>query len=88
MEKIEKMLVEKPEDGFAGIKKSKTVKTLNVVPEKPKLVRHKYKCDIGKKSYTFQTKKELCDGIGLSNKAANKLLKGEVESDKIKIHTI
>lgn len=76
------------EDGYAGIKKNKNIKTLNVVKEQPKLIRHRYKCEVGKKSYTFKNKKDMYTTLGLSRNTTNKILKGELASDKIKINTI
>lgn len=55
---------------------------------KSNLVRHRYKCDVGKKSYTFKSKKEINSSFGLSNKITNGLIKGEMASNKIKIHLI
>lgn len=77
------------EDGYAGIKKNSRVKAVNVLPpSRSALVRHKYKCDIGKKSYTFKNKKDLSSTLGLSRTNTNKLIKGELASDKIKINLI
>ena len=78
----------KAEYGYAGVKKKKDINTLNVVQQKPKLIRHKYKCDVGKKSYTFRNKSELASGLGLSRGVTNKILKGELASDKLKISLI
>lgn len=66
----------------------KKVKSEKVKPEKAKLVRHKYKCDVGKKSYTFKNMNEISSGLGISRKTTNKLVKGEIASDKIKINLI
>lgn len=65
-------------------------KTKKVAPPapKPKLARHKYKCDVGKKSYTFKNKKDMSDGLGLSRTVTNKIIKGELGSDKLKISMI
>lgn len=76
---------DKQEHGYAGVKKNNKVKPLCVISEKPVLIRHRYKCDIGKKSYTFRSKKEMSSSLGLSRTTTNKLLKGELASDKIKI---
>lgn len=76
------------EDGFAGVKKNTRVKPLNITKEKSKMIRHKYKCEIGKKSYTFKNKKELANGLGLSRNITNKIIKGELASDKLKVSLI
>jgi len=54
---------------------------------KPKIESHKYKCEVGKKKYTFKTKKDLCTNIGISNKKVSKILGGE-EDSKLKISLI
>mgnify|MGYP000001622556 FL=1 len=49
---------------------------------------HKYKAEVGKKKYTFKTKKDLCSNLGVSNKKVNKLISGEDNDDKLKISFI
>lgn len=68
-------------------KKKVDSETNKVAKPKQKIESHKYKCELGKKKYTFKTKKDLCNHLGVSNKKASKILGGE-EDSKLKISLI
>jgi hypothetical protein len=70
------------------IKVNKDAISLKLTMPQQKLVRHKYKCEVGKKTYTFQNKKELCKGIGFSRSTTDKILSGEKNMDNVKIYPI
>lgn len=74
LEKLEKKLI------------APSIKKVDV--PKKKLESHKYKCEVGKKKYTFKTKKDLCTNLGISNKKVNTILTSGTNDGKVKISFI